>query len=422
MSEVADPEVLDSALLLHAWETMVNDECVPEDFLEPLSGNINYPSGKKPQQIPDAAFFKLTGDNAGARDVTIPLFKNFVGAMQEGDLIDMRGNEESLVQKSFKMQCNTIAHAHTAENYGNTAREKAPYKFTEASAKKEGIYFKEYFGKYRRQALVEVQSSNLLEYPHYNSAALNPNWFVAGVDDDDQPSYSMVYQNFCDNLVHAMNTAGTEVDAAVSPHFINRLQEWCFDRLDPLEDGDGQYFILSLPSPQVTWLKHPVNERGFGQMLRQNFDGKTLPRYHLPGLVFAVDKMVIVEDMRYPTATISGTPSASAGTHDGTLTIQYRGPGRADDGSSDPRDKTASGRQLGMVIGKGALCEWFPEKLHQEYDFKEYDRKYGTGLFGIYGVKACIYDQTDTTHSYTTQYMGSAVVAMAKPPRSGYSS
>jgi hypothetical protein len=422
MSEVNDPETIDEALRIRKWQTTVNEESIPEDFLEPLSGNINYPSGSKPITLPDAAFLKLDSEASTASDVTIALFKTFYGDIGEGGQDDPRGTEESLIQKSFKMECNDIWHVHTAETYGKGARDKAPYKFTEASAKNEGLYFKQAIGRYRRHALVEGQSSNLLANPFYNSAMLNPHWFVPGVDDDIQPNYSMVYENFTDSIVHALNHAGLGIDAAVSPHFINRLQEWCFAHLDPLEDGDGQYFILALPSNQVTWLKHPTNQHGLGQYWRIPDTGSKSIRYHLPGLVGQIGKMMIVEDMLAPSLTISGSPSKSATTHDGTMTIQYRGMGKADDGSSDPRDVSASGRQLGIVIGNHAICEWFPEPLHWESDWKQYDRKYGTGLFGVYGCKIPAFNKTDSNHSNTFQYEGSCIVPFAKPPREGYAS
>jgi hypothetical protein len=414
--EITDAGGIPTDLLVREYLRDLNEEALPNDIFEAQSAPVVYAGGKKPITLPEAGYIKLDAAAQDARDIMIPMIKDFSGDLGEGGLTDPRGTEEDMVLKSFKMQCNDIWHTHTNEAYGLLARDRNLYKLIEAGPKLEGRYFKSAIGRARRQMLTEGQSSNLLEYPHFNSAMLNPNWFLPGVDDVDQPHYSMTHQNHVDNIVHALNHAGTGVNAAASIHFLQRLQEWAFANLNPYEDGEGQYFIVVLPSPQVTWLKHNSNERALGQYYRNPDSNGNKMSFRFPGFVDKVDKLVICEDGIYPTITISGTPSRSDGTHDGTMTIQYRGMG-----SSDPRDFSAGARQVGWILGKSYGCEWFPEKLHWEYDYKWYDRKYGSGLFGVFGAKLVCFNEYGSRVSSTMQHDGSACLAFARPPREGYS-
>jgi hypothetical protein len=403
------------------FERDVADEMLQEDFLSHINAPIVNAGGVTPISIPEAVFLKLDSEKAkNALDVTLTMIKDFHGDIGEGTGTDAEGTEEDYELKTFKMQCNDIFHVHADESYGNEARLKAAYNMIEKGPKLEARYFQAAVGRYRRQGVVEMQSANLLAYPVYNAAMLNPNVFVCGVSDAKQPAYSMVAQNHLDNVVHALNHAGTGTDSAASIHFFHRLEEWCFEHLDPLEDAIGQYFIVSLPSKQITWLKDNGSNRTFGSMYQIPDNQKDLPRFRFPGFVDKVGRLIFVEDQLYPTITISGSPSASAGTHDGTLTVQYRGMGRADDGSSDPRDKTATARQVGMIFGRGGLCEWWAELLHVEYNYENYDRRYGSGMFGVYGCKGVAYDVQDPTHSYTYQHSGTAICIFGPPPISTY--
>lgn len=94
--------------------------------------------------------------------------------------------------------------------------------------------------------------------------------------------------------------------------------------------------------------------------------------------------------------------------------------GNADDGSSDPRDLTTAGRQVGFVYGKRALCEWMPEKFHWEWEYEWYDKFFGSGLFLSVGIKLLQYDKSVGKTYRTLQCPGCAVTPFAVPPREGY--
>jgi hypothetical protein len=98
------------------------------------------------------------------------------------------------------------------------------------------------------------------------------------------------------------------------------------------------------------------------------------------------------------------------------MTAQYRGMGRADDGSSDPRDKTTSARLVGFLLGKACLCEWMPEGFHWEWEYEQYDKYFGSGIFMSVGIKNPMFDLTggDATN---VQQDNSIVLPFAYPPQ-----
>lgn len=412
------PTELSADLIMTMFQNDLMDESLPLDCYERMSGNISLPSGQEPASLPEAMYLKLDAkaDN-GSRYVKVPMTKEFSGEPQLGSDADQRLHEEDHEVKSFQMEYTDISHASSNQAFGVLARDKIPYKLFESRVPKMGRFFKQYFGKMRRQATYECQSENLLEAPIFNDPKLAKNWFVPNIDDEDQPDYDMIYSDAVDKLGDALTLAGTTSAAAWGHVYEQRLEEWCFDNLTPIDLPDGkQGFIHVLPSPQVRWLKHPTNTQVMGGLWRDVANFSSDEKFHYPDSVGMVGRMVIVEDMRYPTLTLGGSASGSANGNGWTVEIKYRGQGNADNGSSDPRDKSATARQLGAVYGKGALCEWMPENFHWEFDFEQYDKFFGTGVFLSVGIKAVEYD-TDSPSNVSKQVQGYVCTPFARPPR-----
>ena len=417
------PAELDSELQIQIFETDVYQESLPNDIFDSLSGQVNFEQGQKQVSLPEACYLKLTAAADEARTVMIPMIKELSGDPSLGSDADQRKHEEDIITKNFKMQYTDVSHATSNQSYGITARDKIPYGLFEKRVPLLGSYFKQYFGKMRRQMLLEGQSENLLEAPHNNDPTLNPNWFVPNIDDPDQVPWDSTLSTFENNLVEAMLHAGVGESAAVSVRYLQRLEDWAFAKkfIEPLTFEDGlQGFICVLPLPQVTWLKHPVNAKALGQIYR---DVTALPKevaMHYPGMVGDIGRLRIVADMRYPTLTLGGTTSYSGGGG-GTLTPQSRGMGNADDGSSDPRDTSAHAREVGFLLGQRFGCEWMPEKFHWEWNFEQYDKYFGSGLFCSVGMKLVTFDRgASSKDEGTLQHNGSIVLPFAKPPREGY--
>jgi len=416
------PAELDAKSIVTLFQTDLLEESLPDDCYDRMSGLVSKGPQQEAVSMPEAMYLKLDAmADAGGRYVRVPMTKDFVEEPQLGSDADQRLHEEDHVTKSFQMEYTDVSHASSNQAFGVLARDKIPYKLFESRVPKMGRYFKQYFGKMRRQATYEGQSENLLEAPHFNHPRIAKNWFIPNLDDDLQPAYNTVYSNHADRVGDALSTAGITSAAAWSLVHEQRLEEWCFNNLSPLELPDGkQGFIHVLPSPQCRWIKHPTNTAVMGGVFRDVAQFNDDEKFHYPDAIGMIGRMVIVEDLRYPTLTIGGSVSGSGSGSGGsgyTLTFKYRGQGRADDGSSDPRDKSATARQMGAVYGRGALCEWMPEGFHWEWNYEMYDKFFGSGVFMSVGIKAVEFDVTggDAT---SLQVDGYAVTPYAAPPTS----
>jgi hypothetical protein len=90
--------------------------------------------------------------------------------------------------------------------------------------------------------------------------------------------------------------------------------------------------------------------------------------------------------------------------------------GNADDGSSDPRDKSANARLIGFLLGKAALCEWMPENFHWDWEYEQYDKYFGAGVFCSVGIKSPIYTMTNAGN-VNIQQLSSIILPFAQPPQ-----
>lgn len=413
---IARPTQLDPELQIELFLTDLRKEALPQEIFDNLSEDYIAPQdGENAPSIPNAVYLRLDAKVGDGRTAKIPMVKDLSGDPTLGATGDQRSNEEEISTKHFTARYTDVSHATTNQMYGIYARDKFPYKLFEQRVPLMGRYFKQYFGKMRRQALIEGHSENLEAQPHLLTASLSSNWFIPNLTDSQQPVYATSYAAWADAIVDALNTAGTSSAAAISVHFIQRLQEWAeteaLIRLLTFEDGTEGYLFLC-PTRQATWLKHPYNAESLGAVWRDvaQFSNETKMMY--PGLIGQIGKIRFVEDPRYATLTISGGSGSS-----GTITVQYRGMGNADDGSSDPRDKTAGARQVGILVGAGAIWEWMPEGFHWEWEYEQYDKYAGTGVFCSVGMGNCAYDvNSDSADASTLQQNGSIIVPFAAPP------
>ena len=411
------PGVLDPELQIEIFLTDLKKEALPQEVFDKLSDDYVYSVGEDAPALPNAIYLKLDAKADEGRTVKVPMVKDLYEAPTLGANGDQRLNEEDITTKFFKMQYTDISHATTNQAYGIYARDKFPYKLFEQRVPLLGRYFKQYFGKMRRQALLEGASENLATAPHFLNPSWSPNWYIPGLSNAQQPVYNASYATWTQTLVNALNTAGTGTNAAASVRFFQRLEEWASTesliRRIMFEDGTEGYLFF-IPSPQATWLKHPTQVGALGPIWRDAQAFSQEIRFMYPGFLGQLGCIRFIEDPRYPTLTVGGT--ATGATGGASLTALYRGMGNADDGSSDPRDKTAAARQVGFLVGQAALCEWMPEGFHWEWEYQQYDKYFGSGVFCSCGIKQVGYDVGENAGSTTLQQQGSIVVPFAAPP------
>jgi hypothetical protein len=428
---IARPAGFNPELQIKIWETEFARDTIPDDIFSFMSGTVNMAGGKKQPTIPNAVYLKINADKPkGAYEVTVPLLKSLSADPGLGSDYDPRGNEEDYKTKAWSIQYTDVCHATTNQAYGHTALDSFPYDLFKQRVPLLTEYFQQYRGKENQQAIIEGQSENLLEAPVYNNAQLNPNWMVPNVSEANQPEYNKSYVSFVNSVIHSLAEADISDDnAAISVEFAQKLEERAFNgfqgknRIKPLKLPDGMDgYVWVIPYPQYRLLMHPERVRSLGKIWRDTskFEGQKEMWY--PSAVGMLSRLLIVPNLNYPTLTPGGAPSRSgsgSGSH-GTLSLAYRGMGDADDGSSDPRDFSSAAWQMGYLLGAQALCEWMPEKFHWEFEFEQYDKYYGSGLFMSHGIKAPWFDIKTKTNS-SIQNMGSIVTPFAPPPATSYS-
>lgn len=414
------PAVLDTALQIEIYLTDLKTEALPQEIFDKLSADYVYSTGEDPPSLPNAIYMKLDAVADEGRTVKVPMVKDLYQDPTLGANGDQRLNEEDITTKWFRMEYTDVSHATTNQAYGVYARDKFPYKLFEKRVPLLGRYFKQYFGKMRRMALLELQSENLEQAPHFLNPGWSPNWFIPNLNDSQQPVYHTNVTIWTQRIVNALNAAGTGTLAAANIRYFQKLEEWASTNVfirriyfEQLDGGDG--FVIILPTPQHTWMLNHTNAGSMGPVWRdamgQDFSDDVRMMY--PGFLGKLGCLYFWVDPRWPTLTLGGTGTGTGGG--GTLTAQYRAMGNADDGSSDPRDKSATARQVGFLLGAGALMEWMPEGFHWEWEYEQYDKFFGSGVFMSVGIKQVGFDVTaaDTT---TLQQQGSIVLPFAAPP------
>jgi len=161
-------------------------------------------------------------------------------------------------------------------------------------------------------------------------------------------------------------------------------------------------------------MKDPLVAGNAGQVFQNISAVSEKERMMFPGALYRFGRCLVIEDTRYPTITLGG----SAGSY--TLTPRYKLPGRDPD-VSDPRDKTLNARQVGYLLGKASLAKWQPEKWHYEYEYEQYDKFGGQGVFNSSGFQMVQWDfgTTDPVNpatSTTRQQDSSVVLLFSTPP------
>lgn len=420
---INQPQNLDANLRINLFLTTVQKESLPEEIFDSLGQDMIYSDRNRPPNVPNSIYWRLDAKADGAWSVRIPLIKELSQAPTLGSLGDQRLNEEDRDLKYFTAYFTDVSHAVTNQQYGIEQIIKKPYGIFEDRARALGRYFKQYFGVMRRQALLEAHSENLGEAPHFLADAWGINWYIPNITDRQQPAYNPTYNNFTNNIVTALNLAGTGTLAAGSVHYFNRLERWARDEafITPIdfEDGTTGYCFL-IPSPTWVWMKNSnAGLATFGNLWRDVKEYSDEVKKMYPGMLGQYEGIRFILDPRYPTLTVGGSASGSvAGQAAYTITAQYRLMGRADDGSSDPRDKTVNARMVGFLLGQGALLEWQPEQMHWKWEYEQYDKYFGSGIFFDIGIMQPMFDVGDNDAT-TMQQDSSVICPFAMPPELG---
>jgi len=385
---VAAPSNIAAALVQEYWDNELANETLQQDIFSNLVSIFDDTT-----DIPlpeDAVVMQTSLPSTGERTGTFGFLHALTEAGGEGDLFTQIGNEETLRQKSFTAYFNEFSHAVSGWQYGIHFSDSKPYKIQDENMTKAtkllGNHGFERFGLYRRQALLETYSQNLTASPVSLTQRWNPHWYIKNLFDTQQPVYSTNNATFTARIVTALQAAGTGINAALDAHYLLALSNRAKAlRIAPLVINGKNRYILTIPSEQTVWASSLDIAGSLGAWW-SDYSRLKEEKLMFPGLLGEWKNILLVEDERAPTLTIGGSAAPF------TLTANYMRYG-----NDDERDVSSGARQVGFLLGKAPLVEWYPDKIHHEMDDYNYKKWLGKGYFGMIGDSLRIYDQATPT-------------------------
>lgn len=400
---VAQPLQLQSSLLVQGFSRMLQQKALQEDIFVKLNENYgpDYPS------IPDAIY--LTVDNVMTEEHShkLGMIMPLSGAATYGNTQNQVGREERQVTKSVTIYKNDYSHAVTNQLFGIDAQDKRFYKLLEKETEQLGKYFKELKGVFIRQCLLERYSENLfLASPTSSlvSREWNPNWYVKNLADTAQPAFSQTNATFTNNIVTALNSAGTGQNATMDFQYLTALEHYALyeKKIKPISVGGKTTYIVTVPARQAITLKNPFVTGSFGNAWIQ-YNRLSDKEMNWPNVLGRFGTLLLIEDPRSPTILPGGTAAPFS------LTPGYLYPG-----DNDTRSTSVLARDIGFLIGNAAMIEWEAERLHFEIEQAlTYNKRRGHGAFGTCGFNQVQYD-TDSPTATSREQFSSIVLAFGR--------
>lgn len=378
---------LEAEQQLKIFERKLRRESVPGTVFDQLEAIY---STSKRTAMPEAIYYKLAPGYELAPVVQYPMIKTLSAEATEGDdstLGNLEGHEEALVTKFGQARANDVAHAVPCNEYGIDANTKEAFQINEQAVDLLAIWGKEYIERSRSQSLLERIGQNLQAAPHSLSPMITPNVYVAGLADASQPVCNSLTANTWANTVGtALAASSSTAGASCSTlNFFIRLDNWASTQkyIEPVMIGGKETYIFLLPSSQAVYLKSPSGTGSLGATWFQ-MQKREDEEQQFNTMLGRIGRILIIEYPRFPTVTLSGSSGAYS------LTTAYRGMGRGT--SSDPRDTTSAGRDVGLLLGKGSIIERKDTDWHLEYQWDQYDKFFGVASACTVGHNMPVYN------------------------------
>lgn len=363
----------------------------------------------KDQQITNSIYMKVDETaNQGATDIRITMKKPVVGLPQTGNT-RLLGTEVPPETISGTLYRNNYKFAVNTENYNTRNLEQKNYGLFEQHIKDLGDHAQQFEGMQIRQALCQRYPDDMNADDVSVVQRVNPHVFVQGAADSDQPVYSDTAATFEDAIVDAIITVGalgTQPQAgAANFRMINKIALTALSKkLMPLDIGGNQAYILTLSPTSASIFSDPTVSSSMGAVWTDyNRLSDKVQNWH--GLLgkfattIGVDVYIAI-DHKCPTILPTG-----GGPYG--VSFGYIQPGDVDArnlGDVDTRD-------VGILLGKGALVNWEPEKLHMVKHEDDYGRIQGTGYAGTRGIQMLTFDQAAPSDT-SIEYYGSMLCIM----------
>jgi len=372
------------------------------------------------QVIPKDIYMKVSDVSTGTNNITITMKLPLTGSVVRGNT-RLTGTEEQPNTKSVTVYRNNYKKAVSVETYNTRKLDQQDYGLYKQHIDDLSVWAAQNHGLDIRMAFLRRYSYNLLAG---DTAAVcvpqwNPHFYVQGAVDADQPEYDTDDAAYTNDIVQAIVNAGggsltPTNNQVLSPRSLNKIAQRALDKLiKPIEIGGQNAFVLVISPEQAAYMSDEdftpsaTTRSGGGIWLAaaslpdkvKNWYG-ILGKFQSP---IGVDIYITV-DPKCPTLLPGGTAEPFS------LTDNYMWPGDVD---LRMRSNT-NVRDACYLLGKGALIEWEPEKLHFVKQDDDYFRIMGHGIAGVRGIQLPVFDNA-TPSSATAEYYGGMVCVFGRP-------
>ena len=347
-----------------AWDVKLRDEVLMDDPFEALSMVV---STDEKKTIPEAAVVKVTADS-GAFSKTITTLKALSGNGVEGRTQQL-GAEEEQSTRSLTVYANNFSNAVNVERYGIDAKEMDAYGIREKSKPQLARWGKETMGRYKREAVCERFSSNLVVAPTSLTQGINANLFYAGV------AAPVTYDSLPGTYVTNIVAAGNRLSQSVLDDLIETIQ--LQRNIEGIEMGGSTKWILMVPTRQKKFILSPGTSNFYETFKDGDLRGPN--NKVIKHVIGSYGPLLMIEDPRSPIATVGG----------GAVSFAYKGAG-----DTENRNLAAGNTRfdVAMILGKGALYEYSMEDVHFEDEIQGYKKNQGIGMFCTKGWRVGEFD------------------------------
>ncbi len=375
---------------------------------------VNMPGlfSRSERSIPNTMYAKIDETaNQGANNIRVTMKLPLTGSVVTGNS-RLLGNEVAPSTKTGSLYRNNYKYAVRTETYNTRKLDQQNYNLYDQHVKDLGKHAMQFEGKQIRQALMKRYPDDMIagDLLGVISKAWNPHVFVQGLGDSEQPSYDSTNQDYINNIADAMyavNNAWTQSQSgAANFRMLNKIALRALDKkIMPLDIEGNDAYILTMSPLQASIYTDPILTGSHGAVWT-SFDRLSDTVQNWYGVIgkfktsIGVDIYVVVDPK---CATV--LPGGSAAPW--TLT-----PGYMDEGDVDNRNlSNTKTRDVGVLLGKGALVNWEPEKLHMVKHEDDYGRILGTGYAGTRGIQLMVFDGASATDT-SLEYYGSMLCIM----------
>jgi hypothetical protein len=408
-SEISGVEQLPAASRMTGYDKKLQMRATLKDVFVNLPGLFS----RDGQSIPNGMYMKLDQtSNSSANKINITMKLPLTGSVITGNS-RLLGNEVSPETKSGTIYRNNYKYAVRTETYNTRKLDQQYLGVFDQHVKDLGTHSMQHKGKQIRQALLKRYPNDMIAGDLLSegiSQLWNPHVFVQGASDANQPDYDSTNQDYINNIVTAIESVSGSFapSQAGSANFrmLNKIALRALDKkLMPLDIEGNDAFVLTVSPLSAAMYTDPTLSDSHGAVWTSfnRLSDKVQNWYGIIGKFktsIGCDIYVTV-DPKCPTVM----PGGSAAPF--TLT-----PGFMDEGDVDNRNLgQTKTRDCGILLGKGALVEWEPEKLHMVKHEDDYGRILGTGYAGTRGIQMLTFDDASPSDT-SLEYYGSMLCIM----------